>query len=177
MLFYFSSQFFTSIGKHMATLKNIGNYFRIKQLEDIILTAEKKFEVVSNQTGMDRETHLHECRILSMITGRQTGSTERVVKLFNPMIDIYVGENGVLISDFIRRIRLHNSNEELNVRYLNLNSKNLKETIPTLRGDGVKRVWIDVGGRGLFKKATVITCVIRTIEDQFPDLNPIYIIV
>lgn len=161
----------------MTTLKNIGNYFRIKQLEDIISTAEKRLETVFTDIEMERETHLHECRIVSMITGRQTGSTEHVVKLFNPVDDIYVGQSGVLVSDFIRRIRLHNSNEELNIRYLNLNSKNLKVTIPSIRGDGVKRVWLDVGGQGLFKKPTVINCIIRTFEEQFPDLNPMYIIV
>lgn len=161
----------------MTTLKNAARYFQLKQLETQILNAEENFKNFASQIGCDRETHLTEFRIIASITGRQTGSTERIVKLFNPKTDIYVGQNGKFIENFIRRVREHNSDPHLVVKYTNLNSKNLRGTIPNLQSKDLKRVWFDVGAHGIVHRSSVINCVIRTIEKTFEKQNPIYVIV
>lgn len=161
----------------MSTLRNISNYFRLKQLEDMIIASERRFETLGQQLGIDRETALYELRLISMITGRQTESTERIVRLFNPNADIYVGNGAHAIDDFTDRVRKLNSDPDITVRYINLNSKNIKNTIPNIRGDGVNRVWLDVGGHGLYRRGTVINCIIRTMDETFTDSNPMYIIV
>lgn len=161
----------------MSTLRNISNYFRLKQLEDMVINAERRFELMGPQMD-NREMELYELRMISMITGRQSESTERIVRLFNPNADIYVGINAQSIEEFIERVREHNSNPHLLVRFINLNSSNIKYLIHQVRGHTpVNRVWLDVGGYGIYKKSSVMNLIIRTMDDCYTDSNPMYIIV
>jgi hypothetical protein len=160
----------------MTTLSGVNRYFQLKQIESIILQAEENVKSMIPQIGCDRETGLKEFRILAHLTGRQTGSTERIVRLFNPATDIYVGVNGTEVEGTIENIRNINGDKKLKVRYLNMNSKNLKNQIDNMRGQDLKRVWFDCGGNGLYSRSTVINCIIRNLEIAFDPLTPVYII-
>lgn len=158
----------------MLTLSENPNQSAIDHISQMVEHAEQSS---ANLTHVSREMSLYELRILAHITGRQTGSTEAIVHLFNPKTDIYVGETGRFVGDFIKRLQEHHQDDQLQIQFLNLNSKNLKDNIQLFRGLTIKRVWFDCGGHGIYKRSNVVTCVIRNIEKSFKESLPIYVIV
>lgn len=163
------------MGRYMSTFEAVSKHFQLKHLESMITDAERNAKTNNELNGWDREIALREFRIVAHVTGRQTGTTDRIVKLFNPETDIYVGQTGPCISDF--KVRLHTHlGKKPDINFLNMNSQNLKGNIALFKDVGISRVWFDVGGNGLHSRMTVINCVIRAVEKARTELNPIYVI-
>lgn len=139
-------------------------------LQLIAEQAKENFQNLSHRIGGDSTHNLFDLRVIAHITGRQTGQTQSILDIFNPETDVYITTDRALIESFGERLGKP-------FRYLNLNSKSIREVFRHVEVGKVERVFIDVSASGLFRRRNVIDFTIKALDEQLgPDTNPIFII-
>ena len=139
-------------------------------LQHLIEQARTNFTDKASQLGGSSEFHLFDFRVVALISGRQLGSTHDILQIFNPETDVYVGTDRLLINDFGHRLGKP-------FRYLNLNSKNIRDIFRHIQTGTVERVFFDVGASGLFRRRNVIDFTIKALDETLgEETNPIYVL-
>lgn len=139
-------------------------------LQLIAEQAKENFQCNAPKVGGDSVHTLFDFRVVAYITGRQTGQTQAVLDIFNPETDVYISTDRMLIENFGERLGKP-------FRYLNLNSKSIREVFRHVVTGHVERVFIDVSATGLFRRRNVIDFTIKAFDEHLGnDINPIFII-
>jgi hypothetical protein len=142
--------------------------FSIKQIvEQTRMNSEKNEELI----GCDRETGLFEFRVIMLSTGRQTGNSNRIEAAFNPITDLYVTRDQLLVDMFADRFAQP-------IHYLNLNSRKLDDFIRKLVSLRLKTIYIDLGANMFFTSRNLVHHLIRTYDEQAEKLGfkPVFVI-